>query len=359
MKSSISIITLLLFTTNYIHSQGNCLNFDGVDDYVQIDSPLSGDSDFTVEAWFIDERTNNNGHSRIIGWNGFELEIAAPNGILRFYDSGTWLSTDINIRDDQWHHVALTREGTAWKFYLDGTLLLDLVRNRTLNFNSYFRIGSRYAAVAELWQGSIDEVRVWNSALSEAQILNNKNNELNGDETHLVGYWNFNQGIASGDNTGLSILDDSHLNSNDGILNSFLLMGNTSNWVSSEALLISNQICLSDNNFTGAIDSNWDNPLNWTEGCVPTSPYEGNIIIQADCEISSDVDFVLLVASTFTINSGVTLVDYGSGNWSFAGTLTNNGTLEKPSITNTGTYKGNGILVGSLTNDGNIIIGSD
>ena len=43
----------------------------------------------------------------------------------------------------------------------------------------------------------MDDVQVWDSALSQEQIHTNMNLPLIGNETGLVGYWNFNDGEVS------------------------------------------------------------------------------------------------------------------------------------------------------------------
>jgi hypothetical protein len=45
--------------------------------------------------------------------------------------------------------------------------------------------------------GIIDTVRIWDIALTEAQIRENMNKELTGNEEGLIGYWNFNEGKGS------------------------------------------------------------------------------------------------------------------------------------------------------------------
>jgi hypothetical protein len=61
-------------------------------------------------------------------------------------------------------------------------------------------------------------------------------NELIGNETGLVAYYNFNQGVPAGDNTGINTLSDKTSNSYNGTLNNFALNGTTSNWVSGAPL---------------------------------------------------------------------------------------------------------------------------
>ena len=40
--------------------------------------------------------------------------------------------------------------------------------------------------------GEIDELRIWNAARTQEEILANMNSELTRNESGLVAYWNFN-----------------------------------------------------------------------------------------------------------------------------------------------------------------------
>jgi len=82
----------------------------------------------------------------------------------------------------------------------------------------------------EYFAGTMDEVRIWNYARTATQINNQKDQELQGNESGLIAYYDFNQGIAGGNNSTETTLNDG-ANSNDGTLKNFSLSGSTSNWV--------------------------------------------------------------------------------------------------------------------------------
>jgi hypothetical protein len=75
----------------------------------------------------------------------------------------------------------------------------------------------------EFTNGSIDEVRIWNRALAQLEIQNNRNCELTTGQTGLLAYYKFNQ------NTGTT-LTDATTNNYAGILTNLALSGATSNW---------------------------------------------------------------------------------------------------------------------------------
>ena len=65
------------------------------------------------------------------------------------------------------------------------------------NFTSDpFKIATTYHAGYNIdyFHGKLDELRIWNIALTNETILANYNVEIDGDEEGLVGYWNFNAG---------------------------------------------------------------------------------------------------------------------------------------------------------------------
>ncbi|WP_126245074.1 LamG-like jellyroll fold domain-containing protein [Chitinophaga rhizosphaerae] len=87
----------------------------------------------------------------------------------------------------EWHHYALTYNGTQLAFYYDGAL--QATWNAALvTATNTFQLG--------VWngkrlKGSLDEVSVWNTALSADQVRKMMHHPLNGNEAGLVYYANF------------------------------------------------------------------------------------------------------------------------------------------------------------------------
>ena len=83
------------------------------------------------------------------------------------------------------------------------------------------------------YEGTLDEVRLWNDARSQGDIAANYRKGLHGTEEGLVAYYSFNQGVVNGDNTGISKVNDLTTR-HDGTLNNFARTpGSTSNFVAS------------------------------------------------------------------------------------------------------------------------------
>jgi hypothetical protein len=147
------------------------------------------------------------------------------------------LPTNITLTYGTWTHLAMTVSPTEILLYKNGLIAytytgtIDMV-----NFGDMGKFVGRDAYYAgRFFNGSIDEVRVWNTKRSVSQIRANVNCQLTGSETGLVGLYNFNDAgiIAEGSNTGKTTALDLAGIPDNATLTGFALTGTTSNWVSS------------------------------------------------------------------------------------------------------------------------------
>jgi hypothetical protein len=250
---------------------GNALHLDGINDYASVSStrniPLAN-SNYTIEAWI---KPDAMGAKGIVGWGAF----GASNQVNAF-KLGTnqlvnyWWGNDLTVTvgdiTGKWHHVACTYDGTTRKIYLDGVVVgSDAPIGHNVTSTANFRIGSTNNG--EYFGGSIDEVRIWNIARTQSQIQANMLSIISGSTAGLVAYYNFDNGIAGGSNTGVTTLDDQTANANTGTLNNFALTGSTSNWISSTAW----------NTWLGTTSNSYAIATNWQLGTVPTTA--DNIVI--------------------------------------------------------------------------------
>lgn len=244
------ILCFLTGLTAITSNAQNAIDLDGVDDYIQTTyTGIQGNSARTIEAWVrttANCNPNNGGVQQIItDWgtfiNGqrFTFNILW-NDAIRAEIGGSGVSGTIPVNDGNWHHVAVVYDpvsANTVSLYVDG--ILDIAGNFTVGVNTTntvpMRIGRRVDA-ARNFEGSIDEVRVWDVALSQAQLQASMNNEVCTQQSALKAYYNLNHGTASGNNAGVTTATDFSGSSNDGTLSGFALTGSTSNWVSGPTL---------------------------------------------------------------------------------------------------------------------------
>lgn len=161
----------------YVDNQG--MNFDGTGDYITLSSTSISlvDEDFTFMAWF---RTTGSGQTSIISnyfggsafvWLG---KSSGNNAFWQTRDSSDQLITltsSTTINDDNWHFIVGVRDTTnnICQLYLDGEFETSSVDNRTGNFGSstYLAGSGNYTS---FWNGKIDDVQIYNRALSAGEI---------------------------------------------------------------------------------------------------------------------------------------------------------------------------------------------
>ncbi|OJX32970.1 MAG: hypothetical protein BGO86_13400 [Chryseobacterium sp. 36-9] len=214
--------------------QGSALDFDGVNDYVNCGNILP--TSYTKEAWVYVKSlsTQNNIISGGDSDGMHAFWIPNSSGKLSAGHNGDWFAVEdsVPISINTWHHVAVTYDAatTTLKLYKDGGLISTNTDVDPVDGGNMVRLGA-FSDAANSFTGTMDEVRIWNRALSPVEIANTMNCELPGLKTGLVAYYKFNQGISSANNTSVTTLLDSSGNNYHGTLNGFALNGNFSNWV--------------------------------------------------------------------------------------------------------------------------------
>jgi hypothetical protein len=261
-KNTITLILLCsLFNLNQLSAQGNALSFDGINDKVDISNSPSLNfaisNKFSIEAWFKTTATNYrilvSNRIDVAPYTGYEFML--NSGALDFSIISTNLSNSMKVltvnntfNDGNWHHAAVVYRGIPngnnVDIFVDGILQAKTVPANTLSGiitnTNLVTIGARQLVTAYNFNGSIDEVRIWNKELCAQEILAKKNCQLIGNEYGLVAYYNFNQGVAASTNATVTNLTDLTTSNNTGTLTGFALNGASSNWIASTASVTGN-----------------------------------------------------------------------------------------------------------------------
>lgn len=228
------------------------LDFDGADDYVNLDNTmntvLAGTNQLTVEAWVY--RTVTKTFHTVVGnyaTGSLQFLIRLDNDKPSFWVSNTGVpnlsaigATSVPL--NTWTHLAGTYDGSTIRVYVNGILDGSTAMTGPISAgSSSVTIGGNPGAPAgELMQGMIDEVRVWTVARTQQQIANYKNEKLFGSEPGLLAYHDFSAGPNS------NITFDTTPNGYNGVLQN---MDAASDWMEATYLL---------------------NPAGTTDGTAPT-----------------------------------------------------------------------------------------
>ena len=159
----------------------NSMSFDGVNDVINCgnDSSLQITGAMTVSYWFKGQTGSASvggvGKLGASGNRGFCLDCI---GTITFYIAQNTTSlfslSYSNTPDNNWHHlVGVYNPSTSVQIYLDGVLVKEqLVSIPASQYNSSnnLQIGARGDSTG-FFNGSIDEVGIFNVALTDAEIL--------------------------------------------------------------------------------------------------------------------------------------------------------------------------------------------
>ena len=152
------------------------VNFPGSDDYITApaNTPelLLGDADFTIEGWFYKTNTGQQdafGLYQTANNRRSYLLTVGDSSTIFYYNytgsSGTNVTASFTLPLNKWAHVAITRDGTTLKIYVDGELrgtTTGLTAGAYANTDDQFMIGSSdYSnANGSEWTGHISNLRI-------------------------------------------------------------------------------------------------------------------------------------------------------------------------------------------------------
>ena len=221
------------------------LDFTGTNSYVDVGNPAALNlSEFTLEAWIrkgAGGSTTNTGNGGVLAYpiiSKGRAEVETPAADINYFmgiDAAGHLVADfeeaadgatpglnhpvvglITIPNDEWHHVATTYDGTTMAVYVDGVLDRGLSIGQPPNTAGTPPVGIGTAMNSRglrgsdanvftggSFDGSIDEVRIWDTARTQEEIQASKDVEVPGAPGLLARYgFNEGSGTLAGDSGG-------------------------------------------------------------------------------------------------------------------------------------------------------------
>jgi len=177
---------------------GNGRSFNGAGDYANAGNATSLDLDtFTASSWV---KTTGTGYKMWMARGGGQYWLSHQSSSLHFCLTTSTgrkdLFTAVNYYDNKWHHVVNTYDGAYMKMYMDGVEINSFAKTGTISGLTDLLIG-RYSSDYQ-FTGSLDEVRIYNRALSEREVK-----ALYEWAPGPVAYWDFDE------KTGSTAYDDS------------------------------------------------------------------------------------------------------------------------------------------------------
>jgi hypothetical protein len=213
---------------------GNILVLDGTDDYAQAATPWNtlsvGSDTITIAAWIKPENlgspssgdsweivsltdTDSGGTTNYLGFriprNTGKIQVGVDNGL-----AWTDVKSTGEVTVNTWSHVACVLDDTNVTFYINGAEAgTGTLESRNLVGLDYLSIGAQDYMEGganhkkqDFFDGQIDEVQVWNTALTAEQIQHWMNNVPANTETDLADFWGFE------DNSTPTLINDAFVN---------------------------------------------------------------------------------------------------------------------------------------------------
>ena len=198
--------------SSYPENGDYSLYFNGVSNNVNINTYgfPSGNNQITVSTWFYREQNIGSTGEYLLSYGdffgqSFGLGIYGNENLFVTFDGSSFDAiSNTSVTLNTWHHIAATHLGGGIvKIYLDGTLIhTDDVETPNTSLNNG-KIGS-YIDDSQKWNGKINKVAVWNSALDYDEIIALNNSGINfnylinsgnyNSASNIKAYWKFNAG---------------------------------------------------------------------------------------------------------------------------------------------------------------------
>ncbi|GGD57216.1 LamG domain-containing protein [Paenibacillus nasutitermitis] len=166
--------------------KNNALSFDGIDDYMNVpdSAALDGMGALTVSAWvnlaqlpaqsydIVAKDTSDYSYRLLIGSNG-QGHFAVNTTNNGWYSTGTVAEIDLAITAGGWHHLVGTYDGSRLQTYVDGVpsgVSPTPISGTIVNGSSAVRLGFTPHPTIDYFKGNIDEVRIYDRALSPTEV---------------------------------------------------------------------------------------------------------------------------------------------------------------------------------------------
>lgn len=215
---TIVVLSLHLAVQTAAAAAPQALDFDGINDHVDLGNPpsLNITGELTITAW-IKPRSEGATQRIVNKWasgsksNKQYLFLLDSGRSLRFYssDGNKEVKTvgSSTLSSDSWHHIAAVftpsvRQEVFVNGVSDGVTTVDIPSAlRDTPFSVY--LGAGVSEGIHYFDGVIDEVRIWNTALTPEQV-ENEMNSATPVSPGLVGAWGLNEGAGAtaGDSSG-------------------------------------------------------------------------------------------------------------------------------------------------------------
>ncbi|MBC8193855.1 MAG: PKD domain-containing protein [Candidatus Marinimicrobia bacterium] len=228
IRNADTTVSILVDHAIEVFNGESSLHFEGPDNAVIVDySPLLNMTEaMSIEAWIYPTGWGNldAGLGRILdkGFIRFFLNKAGNSqfadssiGLILKHQDGTLskVTTGPNsIQLNEWQHVAMTYDGASSEIHIyingiDRTVIHTPPTGPLINHDTWDLILGNNLTRSFVFDGRLDEIRIWDIAVTYTNLTAGMSSYLNGDEAGLMAYFKMNE--ANGD-TLYDVTGNSH-----------------------------------------------------------------------------------------------------------------------------------------------------
>ena len=160
-------------------------SFDGVSNFIDVGNPVSMQNvteSYTQSGWayYYDYSIGNNGYTFISkrqdnSGNDWATAITRSDGSIIFfaddayYTQAIWAQTN-PLSLNQWHFLTFVKSFESYSIYIDGSLVSSVVDSHVMDGSTNNLIIGAQLAWPEYMKGSLDDIGIWNRALTDQEI---------------------------------------------------------------------------------------------------------------------------------------------------------------------------------------------
>lgn len=179
------------------------IDFNGTNSDIDFGDNHDLTGSFSLEAWILQEASVTTGTILSKGNIDLSLKTGYHFSLKNNYPNLIWYGNSNNevlnitsphtISNDKWHHIAATFDGSTAKMYIDGIEVVSATPSAPIDNSHSFVIGSDKANSTttpieiNFFDGAIQEVRIWNVALTESQIREMMNQHIEQNSSNVIG----------------------------------------------------------------------------------------------------------------------------------------------------------------------------
>jgi hypothetical protein len=172
-----NLIGGMTYQTDRFGNSNSAVKINNGSDLMSTTTAFTNPNPFSLSIWF--KASTNDTGSLMLGFNNGKLTheglwdrvLYITDKQIGFYVYPNYITQDINLKDNVWHHCALTFGSSGLKLYIDGKLILQNSINTAQNYTGYWRLGGLSPNdLNNSFTGLYDDFGIWNRALTQEEI---------------------------------------------------------------------------------------------------------------------------------------------------------------------------------------------